>query len=131
MTKKGEMMRRYIDWEKKTHFVFPIDGDVLNEYDGEIRDGKLYVEAKVDSDTPVKINGVEAVKKNGFIYVSFKYGEYEGYRNGRYFTDLKEDRFHELLEQAGGLEIVEEWISSDARPGRDDEKWLNAILRKN
>lgn len=73
----------------------------------------------------------KAAKTGGFLYVSFKYGDYEGYRNGRYFTDLKEDRFHELLEQAGGLEIVEEWISSDARPGRDDEKWLNAILRKN
>lgn len=59
-------MRKYIDWDKKTHFVFPIDGDVLNEYDGTVRDGKLYIEAKVESDSPVKINGVDAVLKDGF-----------------------------------------------------------------
>ena len=34
-----------------------------------------------------------AVKMNGIVYVSFKYGDFEGYRNGRYFTDLKEDSF--------------------------------------
>ena len=58
-------MRKYIDWEKKTHFVFPIDGDVVNEFDGEMRDGKLYINAVVESDSPVKINGVDAVMKNG------------------------------------------------------------------
>ncbi|MBE6718360.1 MAG: hypothetical protein E7574_03790 [Ruminococcaceae bacterium] len=55
-------MRKYIDWEKSTHFVFPIDGDVLNEFDGEVRDGKLYVNVKVESDSPVKVNGQKAVK---------------------------------------------------------------------
>lgn len=72
----------------------------------------------------------KAVKKNGYIYVSFKYGEYEGYRNGRYFTDLNEERFTSLLEEVKGLTIIEETITSDARKGREDEKWLNVILRK-
>ena len=26
--------------------------------------------------------------------------------------------------------LVEEWQSSDIRPGRENEKWLNLILRK-
>lgn len=72
----------------------------------------------------------KAVKKNGYIYVSFKYGDYEGYRNGRYFTDLNEERFSSLLEEVKGLTIIEETITSDARKGREDEKWLNVILRK-
>ena len=55
-------MRKYIDFDKKTHFIFPIDGDVLNRYDGEMRDGKLYIKARVESDSPVKINGVLAEK---------------------------------------------------------------------
>lgn len=71
-----------------------------------------------------------AVKKNGYIYVSFKYGDYEGYRNGRYFTDLNEERFNSLLEEVKGLTVIEETITSDARKGREDEKWLNVILRK-
>lgn len=83
-----------------------------------------------------ELNGIlakmkDAVKTNGIIYVSFKYGDFEGYRNGRYFTDLDETRFRELLEKVGGMTIAEERITSDARPDRKEEKWLNVILRKN
>ena len=72
----------------------------------------------------------EAVKHDGIVYVSFKYGDFEGYRNDRYFTDLNEERFQKLLDSASGLEIAEMSITTDVRPGRDNEKWLNAILRK-
>ena len=76
----------------------------------------------------------KAVKKGGVIYVSFKYGTFEGERNGRYFTDLNEERLEDLLTKAAGgrrpLQICERWISGDVRPGREDEKWLNVILRR-
>lgn len=71
-----------------------------------------------------------AVKTNGIIYMSFKYGTFSGERNGRYFTDMTEDTFNELLQKIPGLEIEEQWITSDVRPGRGEEKWLNLILRK-
>lgn len=71
-----------------------------------------------------------AVKKNGVVYVSFKYGEFEGYRHERYFTDLNEERFDALMNEVGGFTKEEVRITSDARPGRADEKWLNVILRK-
>ena len=71
-----------------------------------------------------------ALKPQGIMYVSFKYGDFEGERNGRFFTDLNEDLFHNLLDEVGGLEILEERITGDARPGRQDEKWLNVILKK-
>lgn len=72
-----------------------------------------------------------ATKENGIIYVSFKYGDYEGERNGRYFTDMTEETFNELLQKIPGLNIEEQWITSDVRPGRGEEKWLNLILWKN
>ena len=72
-----------------------------------------------------------AVKANGIIYTSFKYGTFSGERNGRYFTDMTEDTFNELLQKIPELEIEELWITSDVRPGRGEEKWLNLILRKN
>ena len=71
-----------------------------------------------------------ALKANGVSYVSVKYGSYEGYRNGRYYTDLNEAEFERLCSFAPNLNIEKMWISSDVRPGRSDEKWLNAILRK-
>ena len=72
-----------------------------------------------------------AVKANGIIYTSFKYGTFSGERNGRYFTDMTEETFDELLQKIPELEIEEQWITSDVRPGRGEEKWLNLILRKN
>ena len=72
-----------------------------------------------------------AVKPNGIIYTSFKYGTFSGERNGRYFTDMTEETYGELLQKVPELEIEEQWITSDVRPGRGEEKWLNLILRKN
>lgn len=71
-----------------------------------------------------------ALKAKGIIYTSFKYGNFEGERNGRYFTDMTEERMKKLLENVEGLEIEETWITSDVRPGRGEEKWLNLFLRK-
>lgn len=71
-----------------------------------------------------------ALKKKGIIYTSFKYGIFAGERNGRYFTDMTEETFAELLNGMNGLEIEEEWITSDVRPEREEERWLNLILLK-
>ncbi len=71
-----------------------------------------------------------ALKSNGIIYTSFKYGNFSGERNGRYFTDMTENFFEKFLKQIDNLEIEEQWITSDVRPERGEEKWLNIILRK-
>lgn len=70
------------------------------------------------------------LNKDGVFYVSFKYGDFSGERNGRFFTDYTEDRFNELLKEIPGLEIERTYISSDVRPGRAAERWLNAYLVK-
>ena len=70
-----------------------------------------------------------ALKDEGVLYTSFKYGSFEGFRNGRYFTDLTEERLGEILEAVGGFCIGELWITKDVRPGRGDECWLNMFLR--
>ena len=72
----------------------------------------------------------EALKENGVIYTSFKYGEFEGIRSGRYFTDFTKESFECFLADIDGVRINECWISGDVRPGRGDEKWLNLILQK-
>ena len=71
-----------------------------------------------------------ALKPDGVIYTSFKYGDFEGERNNRYFTDLAEQTFQQVLGQVDGLQLEEYWITSDVRPGREEEKWLNLLLRK-
>ena len=73
---------------------------------------------------------VRAVKNDGVIYTSFKYGNFEGYRKERYFTDMDEASFAEFIKDFPEIEVEELWVTGDVRPGRSSEKWLNLILRK-
>ena len=77
----------------------------------------------------VLLNIAGALKSGGYCYTSFKYGEFEGERNGRHFTDFTEKTFENFLTELNKLTIADEWISSDVRPGRAEEKWLNVIMR--
>lgn len=72
----------------------------------------------------------KALKPSGIIYTSFKYGDFAGERHGRYFTNLTEASFASLLSQVGGLTVIEEWITGDVRHDREDERWLNVLLRR-
>lgn len=71
-----------------------------------------------------------ALKTDGVVYTSFKYGNFEGERNGRYFADFTLETFGEYMREVPELQIEEYWITGDVRPGRGEEKWLNLILRK-
>lgn len=73
---------------------------------------------------------IAALKGYGIIYTSFKYGTFEGERNGRFFADFTEETFREFVADMDGIRIEETWITGDVRPGRGDERWLNLILRK-
>ena len=83
------------------------------------------------ADLPHIISNISnALRVGGYFYASFKYGDFEGERNGRYFTDLTEKSIRSLLEPFDGLEIIETFITNDARVGREEEEWLNAIIKK-
>ena len=73
---------------------------------------------------------IRSLKKNGIIYTSFKYGEFEGMRNDRYFSDFTEKIFQEYFINIEGVELEKQWVTADVRPDRGEEKWLNIILRK-
>lgn len=71
-----------------------------------------------------------ALKSNGVIYASFKYGFFEGERNGRYFTDFTEESFVKFIEGMKRLTIQKIWATGDVRSERGKEQWLNIIMRK-
>ena len=71
-----------------------------------------------------------ATKKGGVVYTSFKYGDFEGVRNGRFFTYLTEVSFEMLLNNIPELSIKKLWITADVRAERGEERWLNIIMRK-
>ena len=72
----------------------------------------------------------KALKPGGILYVSFKYGRFEGFRSDRFFTDMDEERLRDILKLKAteDLEILELWITGDVRPGRKEERWLNALF---
>ncbi|RLJ17525.1 SAM-dependent methyltransferase [bacterium endosymbiont of Escarpia laminata] len=70
----------------------------------------------------------DALKPNGVIYCSFKYGRGEYEKQGRRFTDLDEAELQSLVGETETLTIKELWVTADLRPGRDHERWLNGIL---
>jgi len=88
----------------------------------------LHVEKKQLPDIFRKM--ATALKTNGTLYASFKYGDFEGIKNGRFFTYLTEETFGELIKAAPVLSVEKLWISSDVRAGREEERWLNLILKK-
>ena len=71
-----------------------------------------------------------ALVSGGYLYTSFKYGDFSGDRQGRYFSDFTEASIRALLAQVTGLELVETAITEDVRPDHPHEKWLNLIIRK-
>lgn len=70
-----------------------------------------------------------ALKAGGVVYISFKNGDFEGVRDGRYYTDMTSERFAEVLNKTNGFSIVEEWYSDDVRAD-NNTVWYNVILRK-
>lgn len=105
------------------------DLDVVEEYDGIWACASiLHVKKNQLPDIIKKI--ANATKNDGIVYVSFKYGDFEGVKNGRFFTYLTEESFGEILDEIPELIIEKSWISADVRAERREEQWMNMLLRK-
>lgn len=72
---------------------------------------------------------VAALKPGGVVYMSFKYGDSDRQKDGRYFTDLNEEQAAALLGQLATVDLKHQWLTEDQRPERV-EKWLNLLIKK-
>ncbi len=71
----------------------------------------------------------EALKTDGIFYCSFKWGNFEGERNGRYFSDFTEGELCSVIERTTDLKKIRVWQTKDARPERN-EIWINSLWKK-
>ena len=85
----------------------------------------LHIESNELSDVFNKC--ADALKENGIIYASFKYGNFKGIRVSRYYLDLNEDVIKKYITSVN-LSLIEFKISNDIRC--NNTKWLNVILKK-
>ncbi|MBQ6886995.1 MAG: class I SAM-dependent methyltransferase [Lachnospiraceae bacterium] len=122
-----KLASKYTGIEVKNIFFRELEE--VDKYDG-IWACSSILHLPIDELADVMRKMMVALKENGVIYTSFKYGTFEGERNGRFFIDMTEEKFADFLDEIENLEVEEQWKTSDVRPGRGEEKWLNLILRK-
>ena len=72
---------------------------------------------------------LSALKPNGVLYISFKYGDSDREKDGRQFTDLNEEQAEALRKQFNHVQQIKQWVTIDQRPERQ-EKWLNLLWKK-
>ena len=72
----------------------------VNKYDGIWACSSiLHLEIQKLYDVFIRMR--KALIVGGYLYTSFKYGNFSGFRNGRYFTDMTEDRLEDFLASVG------------------------------
>ncbi len=103
--------------------------DYIEEFDGIWACASLlHAEREKLPEILCRIN--RALKPQGVLYMSFKYGKTSEERNGRFFTDMTEDDITFLCNDNSSFKVLEYYISSDVRQERSKERWLNIIARK-
>jgi len=78
----------------------------------------------------VLTNCYNSLREDGILYMSFKYGDGEVQKNKRSFSNFTETSFSELLSELNLFTVKRYWKTSDVRPGRENEFWLNILLQK-
>lgn len=71
-----------------------------------------------------------ALKPGGICYASWKYGSGDRSEEGRQFTDFTEKSFRNLLKKVSSFQEMKVWITEDVRCDRQDQKWLNVLMKK-
>ena len=71
----------------------------------------------------------DLLKPGGAIYISFKEGDKEWTKDGRYFHNMTAEGCSKLL-AAIGLVVVDVFETADVREGRSNELWVNVIGTK-
>lgn len=73
---------------------------------------------------------VACLKPNGVLYASFKYGDSEREKDGRFFCDINEIRWDMIEKQLQSTKTLQTWQTVDNRADRQ-EIWFNALIQGN
>lgn len=114
---------------QKTQYLRMQDIEFKNEFNGIWACASLlHIDKKLtESVFNILCN---ALRDNGVLYASYKYGKGTSILEDRYYNNYDEISFAEVIDNVNNFEILTYWITKDLRPDRIDEKWLNVILKK-
>lgn len=77
------------------------------------------------------IDLINTLASGGVMYASFKYGDSDRWDGSRFFCDMNEDRWLEIVQQINLPCSLDHktWITADHQGGRDVE-WFNILITK-
>ncbi len=82
------------------------------------------------ADLPMTLDHLSGLLRDGgWMFVSFKIGDNEEVRNGRFFNDMDVERLDAAVDAIQRLSVANTWETDDVRPERH-EQWLNALMQK-
>jgi len=73
---------------------------------------------------------LSALKIEGILYASYKYGTNTMVKEERYFNNYDENSFSEMIKNIKSLELIEFWTTLDLRQEGNNQKWLNILLKR-
>jgi len=68
-----------------------------------------------------------ALKENGILYTCFKYGDTIRVDKGRFYNDMNEEKFLNLINNVNNLKILRMWITEQYK---SNTKFINYIMVK-
>lgn len=72
----------------------------------------------------------ESLKDGGILFMSFKYGDFDGVRNNKYYKYYHTKEIKDMIDEYNGFTMLKINKSNDIRPERMDEKWIHVIAKK-
>ena len=103
-----------------------LDINYNNEFDGVFACASLLHLS--NEDLLIVLNKISnALKENGILYTCFKYGESTRLDNGRFYNDMNEEKFLNLINNINNLKILKTWVTEQYKT---DTKFINYIIRK-
>ncbi len=106
------------------------DLDYENEFDGIWACASLvHIEKKDMLRVLERIK--RALKERGVLYLSLKYGQGEGVKNGRFFNYYDEREIQKIFNELEDMNIIELLKTADVRSERRQEYWINVLAELN
>lgn len=72
---------------------------------------------------------IDAMCRKGILFLSFREGDFEGFKGEQYFCEYTEEKLERILKETRRLEIKKLW-SSEGQSRNGEERWVNVLARK-
>jgi SAM-dependent methyltransferase len=71
---------------------------------------------------------IKSLVDGGVLYISVKHGDFEGIRDGRYYSDYRVGELKDIIKKYPELELID--IYTKRRSKDDEHSWVNVFVRK-